>query len=91
MVKESADEVSKEYYSVSCWCANKLNCKKKRVTGWERKGRETLSDARIKGSDVRVTAGAILRCREAFRKLPYGIDEIVQRDQDPHINERYAN
>lgn len=29
LVKESADEVSKEYYSVSCWCANKLDCKKK--------------------------------------------------------------
>jgi len=27
-------------------------------------------------SDAYVTAGAILRCREALRKLPYGGDEI---------------
>jgi len=50
--------------------------KKRKITRRERKGRKTLSDTRIKGFDACVTAGAILRCREALRKLPYGGDEI---------------
>lgn len=50
--------------------------KKKESYRVEKKGQKTLSDMRIKGFDACVTAGAILRCREALRKLPYGGDEI---------------